>query len=210
MRQWAVDKIIRRFIFRPESAGLVGIDCDIKNGKNGVNALIEIIGNIENLPYTTTPTGGRHYYFLAEKKDFISCEICPGIEVKHRGLITLPGSCRDDGNYNFHGDPGDIKPLPIELKKIIPARGPESEHIRIPPEYECLPLKKISEILLCQGLGPMPGNRNRYSFEYARFAKKMGHRPESVLRYLSYLESDDFRHAEIKAAVNSAFNGGGR
>ena len=75
MRQWAVDKIIRRFIFRPESAGLIGIDLDEKRGKHGVRELEKIIGDIDRLPYVSTPSGGKHLYFLNDGTFIINRDV---------------------------------------------------------------------------------------------------------------------------------------
>ena len=207
MRKWAAVRDIQRFVFRPQSSGLIGVDLDEKRGKHGIRELTDTIGNIDHLPYTSTPSGGRHLYFLSDDQNYVSTEIRPGLEIKFRGFITLPGSRRHDGLYNFHGSPHEITRLPLELEKLIPKRNPEPA-VKIYSHYKNLQLEKITQILSKQGLDPTPGNRNHYSFQFSRFARKMGHTPEAVYQHLSYLVSNDFPKTELQATIGSAYSRG--
>lgn len=198
----------RRFIFAPRSAGLVAIDCDEKCGKHGIRELIKIIGS-EPVFYVETPSGGRHYFFISDGRDYVSAEIRPGVEIKSRSFITLPGSRSDKGRYVQHGDPADITALPKALRDIMPIRSSEPRQIRR-PEGDPLGLGRIADIIQRQGLQPVQGGRNRYAFEFARFSKKQGHQAEEVAGYLSFMAGQDFTTGEIRAAVKSAYQGGAR
>ena len=200
----------RRFIFRPIDAGLVALDLDMKNGKNGVREFIEITGTDPREAYhVETPSGGVHVYFRnTSGADFVSCELRdhPGIEIKHRAFITLAGSISDRGRYIPHGDAEEIQALPAALRDVMPVR--RSDPAPMPRHTgEALALRKIYDVLIKQGLTPTEGTRNRFSFELARFARRQGHRPDAVQGFLSFLASGNFTSYEIRSAVNSAYRG---
>ena len=201
------NKGIRRFIFRPYTAGLIGIDLDYKNNKNGWLELQKIYPcELKNLFHVHTPSGGLHLYFAVDKTNYISCEILPGVEIKSKAFLTLPGSVSDKGNYTAIGDPSKISGLPYEIQKLIPVRKPETQ-ITYKPTESNLELSKIYDVLCRQGLSPEQGNRNNFSFQFARYARKQGHQPGEVINFLSFLNSADFSQREVQACVNSAFRG---
>jgi hypothetical protein len=200
------NKGVKRFIFRPYTAGLIAIDCDIKNGKNGIKELLNIIDR-EPEYYIITQSGGRHYYFFADGQDYVSLEIKPGLEIKHRAFITIAGSKSDKGSYTPKGDPENIISLPESLKKIIPVRNANPAPLYTPRGGESISLNKIFDVIQRQGLTPSEGNRNNFSFQFARFARKQGHHAGEVMNFLSFLNSSDFSNREIYNAVQSAFRG---
>ena len=200
---------VKRFIFRPYTAGLIGIDCDVKNGKNGVRELLNIIG-IEPEYFTSTPSGGKHYYFFTDNTDYVSLELKPGLEIKSKAFLTIAGSQSNKGKYISKGDPENISPLPESLKKIIPVRNTNPAPIYTPRAGDNISLNKIYEVIQKQGLTPSEGNRNNFCFQFARYARKQAHRPDEVLNFLSFLNSSDFSNREIQSAVNSAYRGANR
>lgn len=203
------NKGVKRFIFRPYTAGLIGIDCDIKNGKNGVAELLNIIG-LEPEYFTSTPSGGKHYYFFSDGQDYVSLEIKPGLEIKHRAFLTIAGSESNKGKYISKGNPENIYPLPESLKRIIPIRNNTPAPIQTPRAGDNISLNKIYEVITKQGLTPAEGNRNNFSFQFSRFARKQGHRPDEVINFLSFISNSDFSSREIMNAVNSAYRGANR
>lgn len=201
---------VRRFVFPPASARMVGIDCDEKNNKHGVGVFRETIGTLPEF-YIETPSGGRHFYFFTDGTDYISAEIRPGIEIKGRAFITLPGSRSDRGAYTPHGDVSEIVELPAALAAILPVRRTEPEPLPArPAKVEALPLHRIFETVVNQGTAPLAGSRNQFIFSFARFARRKGHDPESVVRYLSSFAAADFSVREIQNTVRSAWRGGSR
>lgn len=198
---------VRRWIFRPADAGLVGVDLDRKNGKNG---LVEFIATAGIDPragfHVLTPSGGIHLYFLSGGGDYVSSEIRPGVEIKSRAFITLPGSESGKGEYRGIGSPADIQVMPEKLRDALHTR--QATTTQALPRDENISLDKIADTLQRQGLAPIPGNRNRYAFQFSRFARKQGHRPGDVQAFLSQLAAGDFTRREIQAAISSAYRGG--
>ncbi len=189
---------------------MVGIDCDEKNNKHGVEVFREIVGAPPEF-YTETPSGGRHYYFFTDGRDFISAEIRPGVEIKGRAFITLPGSRSDRGSYTPHGDVSEIGDIPEALASIIPVRRPAPGPVPVrPANAEVLPLHRIFETVVSQGTAPLAGSRNQFIFSFARFARRKGHDAEAVVRYLASFASADFSVREIQNTVRSAWRGGAR
>jgi hypothetical protein len=113
---------IRRYYFKPETAGLICLDIDCKNGKDGIaefynfceargkrkEHLPKMLQNIpRNFPcYVKTPNGGYHLYF----KDRGEREVktthlpnAPAVEVKTKQL-TAAGSFKDRKPYILYGD----------------------------------------------------------------------------------------------------------
>ena len=202
------NKKIRRFIFRPCTAGLIGIDCDVKNGKDGFQELVNIIGyDPRKYFHTLTPSSGYHFYFFTDNQDYVSLELKPGLEIKHRAFITIAGSTSEKGSYTAHGDPENILPLPESLKKIIPIRSNTPAPIYTSRAGHSISLNKIYDTIRKQGLTPSEGNRNNFSFQFARYARKQGHHAGEVMSFLSFLNSSDFSNREIYNAVNSAYRG---
>lgn len=203
---------VRRFIFPPSSARMVGVDLDVKGGKNGIEAFRETTGvDPRDGFHTKTPSGGVHVYFFTDGTDFISCEIRPGVEIKGRAFITLPGSRSDRGAYTPHGDVSEIRDLPAALAAILPIRRPEPEPLPArPAKVEALPLHRIFETVVNQGTAPLAGSRNQFIFSFARFARRKGHDAEAVVRYLASFASADFSVREIQNTVRSAWRGGAR
>lgn len=203
---------VRRFIFPPSSARMVGVDLDVKGGKNGIETFRETTGvDPRDGFHTKTPSGGVHVYFFTDGRDFISAEIRPGVEIKGRAFITLPGSRSDRGAYSPHGDVSEIGDIPEALAAIIPVRRTEPEPLPArPANAEALPLHRIFETVVNQGTAPLAGSRNQFVFSFARFARRKGHDAESVVRYLSSFASADFSTREIWSTVRSAWRGGAR
>jgi len=202
---------VQRLVFRPYDAGMVGIDLDRKNNKDGLQAYITLTGSDPRDGYhVTTPKDGLHLFFWnPDGVDFVSCELrdYPGIESKNRALFTVPGSRSDRGQYLAHGDPSTIGALPEALLRVMPVRQAVQAPRPIPRTGEALALHRINDILQKQGLTPAQGQRNRFCFELARYARRQGHNPDAVLSFLQPLTSGDFPSFELRATVNSAFRG---
>lgn len=198
---------VKRYIFRPYSAGLLAIDIDVKNGKDGWSALKKIYKyDTDKKYYTLSPSGGLHIYFTVDKTDYVSCEILPNVEVKSRAWLTIPGSVSNKGDYIPVNSPESISGLPAEIAKLIPVRTDTPAPIYTPRTVDNISLNKIYEVMCKQGHTPQNG-RNNFAFNLAKFSRKMGHNPDEVQNFLSFLISSDFSQREIQACVNSAFRG---
>jgi hypothetical protein len=113
--------------------GLIVVDADRKNGKDGVALFTEMMGG--TLPRTSTiktPNDGYHFYFYADK-EYRSCDALKskGLEIKGFGShVVLGGSelKRDDGSIGYYEpiNEEDIAPLPpciVELLEANEAKG---------------------------------------------------------------------------------------
>ena len=196
-----------RFIFRPCDAGLVGLDLDCKNGKDGIGEY-QAITNTDprSLPfYVITPSGGIHLYFKTNQI-FISNEIAAGVEVKSKSFITLPGSRSNKGAYYAQGNPSDIEPLPESLRRVLVPYFREQPVINRQLSSDItIDFEKMESILERQGHVPSPGGRNRYVFKLSLFAARQGKDRDSVQSYLMKYAGSDFPLSEIRTTVRSAY-----
>lgn len=202
----------RRFVFPAAAARMLGVDLDMKSGKYGIATYRDITGvDPRDGFHTKTPSGGVHVYFFTDGIDYVSCEIRPGVEIKSRAFITLPGSRSDRGVYIPHGDPAEIGDIPAALAAILPVRRTEPEPLPArPANGETLPLARIFDTVVSQGTAPLAGSRNQFIFSFARFARRKGHSREAVVQYLASFASADFSVREIWSTVQSAWRGGTR
>ena len=98
-----------------ERADLIVIDCDVKGDVNGLDSFLNLCyrNNYDPDEHTlsvNTPSGGRHYYFLAHQRyesgarrirSSVS-KILPGVDVRaDGGYIVGFGSVIDNGSYTL-------------------------------------------------------------------------------------------------------------
>ena len=96
-----------------EKADLIVIDCDVKGDVNGLDSFLNLCyrnnyNPDEHTLSVNTPSGGRHYYFLAHQRyesgairihSSVS-KILPGVDVRaDGGYIVGFGSVIDNGSY---------------------------------------------------------------------------------------------------------------
>jgi len=197
---------VKRFIFRPCTASLIGLDLDYKNGRNGWEQLQKIYKHdLKNNFHVMTPSGGLHLYFTVDRTPYISCEVLPGVEIKSKAFLTIPGSVSSKGDYVPVNSPDSIGGLPAEIRRLIPVRNDNPAPVYTPRTGDNISLNKIYDVIRKQGLTPTEGNRNNFSFQFARYARKQGHRADEVINFLSFLNSSGFTSREVQACVNSAF-----
>jgi hypothetical protein len=121
IRQWWFDDIME--LENPlnvgiSTDGLLVIDVDNKDGRNGDASLLALEMRGIELPETyeqTTPTGGRHIVFSSPVPISNSVQkIGPGLDVRGRGgFIVASGSVVEKGTYKDNGKP--VVPAPQAL-----------------------------------------------------------------------------------------------
>lgn len=111
-------------------APLAVIDLDTKNGKDGMRELERIAKECgEKLPNTltvTTPTGGRHLYFIVGRDIGSKADtLAPGIDTRGAGgYVVAPGSVVEGKQYQFTTNLGAaIAPCPGWLAEKLPRPG---------------------------------------------------------------------------------------
>lgn len=103
-------------------SGVVVLDVDKKNGKDGFKALVEMGFDVDTLSpvQIETPSGGRHIYFRWEEGMGNSAKgLPPGLDIRGEGgLVVAPGAANGVGVYETLSGKltiGDV-PMPEALK----------------------------------------------------------------------------------------------
>jgi hypothetical protein len=88
------------------ASGWVVIDVDVRSGGfQTLEALEAKYGTIESDVLQLTPTGGRHYVFLASKDRRFPGKLGPGIDIKHDGYICVePSTHPEGGQYGWESE----------------------------------------------------------------------------------------------------------
>lgn len=109
-----------------EKADLIIIDCDVKGDVNGLDSFLKLCyrnnyNPDEHTLSVNTPSGGRHYYFLAHQRyesgasrirSSVS-KILPGVDVRaDGGYIVGFGSVIDNGSYTLASSIRTVDPVP--------------------------------------------------------------------------------------------------
>lgn len=199
-----------RFIFRPCTGNLIVIDLDRHPEQgDGVKAFQALTGiNPFTHPYyVQTPGNGVHLYFQADGRDYVSCPILSGCEVKYKAFVTIAGSLSDKGQYIPVGNFSEIPPIPGVLKKLLKVKP--AERTQEPRKYfsDSSIDELAATVARTDGLCFQPGARNMTAFSLAKYARKRGKDQNDVISWIvQNFSSQDFTHREIQAAVRSAYN----
>jgi hypothetical protein len=100
-------------------AGLLVLDIDRKNGKDGDASLAALIAEHGEFPATlsaTTPNGGTHYYLRgpADLRNS-ACKIGDGLDIRaHHGYVVAPSHARCGSGYAWRNDE-EIADAPLWL-----------------------------------------------------------------------------------------------
>ena len=109
-----------------EKADLIVIDCDVKGDVDGLDSFLNLCyrnnyNPDEHTLSVDTPSGGRHYYFLAHQRyesgarrirSSVS-KILPGVDVRaDGGYIVGFGSIIDNGHYTLAGSVRTVDQVP--------------------------------------------------------------------------------------------------
>jgi hypothetical protein len=221
---------INCFYFLPERNGLLCLDIDRKNGKDGIEEFsffCEKIGKprhllpsyLQNLPesfpcYVSTLSSGFHFYFRYSgarlSKKTLSPET-PGVEIKH-GVpgLTSPGSYKNGKPYILHGNIENAPPFPAFILDVIePAKQKPAKYIQhdqIKKERGKPTWEKLVELAYTD---TQSAGRNDLAFNIA--VKARNHNwteAETLVALLQETGLDGLPENEIKTAVKSAFTRG--
>jgi len=213
-----------RFGYIPAVSGLIVLDFDKKNGKDGwVNFVnqFENSGNILPLciknpaVWVETPSDGRQLLYQYGREFVLpSKTYLAGFEVLLSGhLATTPGSLKASDNdgvvrpYILKGSLSNIQRLPYVVYRFLRDLSQRKE-VAIPLRETIWSQRSLVDIagdLDRQGHLFEPGIRNQYVFRFAGYAAKQGHRIEQVIQWLSSHVARDFKMDEIKRTVQSAY-----
>lgn len=116
-----------------EKADLIVIDCDVKGDVDGLDSFLNLCyrnnyNPDEHTLSVNTPSGGRHYYFLAHQRyesgarrirSSVS-KILPGVDVRaDGGYIVGFGSVIDNGSYTLASSVRAVDQVPDWLYKSL-------------------------------------------------------------------------------------------
>ena len=102
-------------------SGVVVVDLDQKNGKDGIGQYLEMGGVFGTLAVRTT-TGGMHLYFEGEGRNSANT-IAPGIDTRgDGGYVVAPGSIIDGVAYTLAAD-APLAPLPAVIAEAAQRRA---------------------------------------------------------------------------------------
>lgn len=195
-------------------AGLCVIDCDVKNGTNGIQNFNALGIDTSDALLSRTPSGGRHILFSDPTGTIrnSASKLAPGVDVRAvGGYILLPPSAVATGEYQQLGEwdrqPGE---LPDELRQLLtpapsvaPRRAAPSPNIPLTPN----PTKWLNEALR----RAVPGQRNEQGFWLACQLRDDGHseaEAETVLREYAArvpVGSDPYTAQEALASLRAAY-----
>ncbi len=124
--------------------GIVALDLDTKNGKDGVAAMAAVgFADVDSLSpvRVRTPSGGCHLLFSHEADLRNSASrIGPGIDVRAEGgFIVAPGSWKGDRRYMPEGEPVGTVALPsfpAKLAEMAGHRAPAPDSPAVPDNGE--------------------------------------------------------------------------
>jgi len=110
-----------------DTTGMVVVDVDTKNGKDGHNEYMQLGGSYDTL-VVQTPTGGYHCYF--EGPDSANVSISQAVDIRsHHGYVVAPGSTIDGVAYTVLTD-RDPEWVPLTVDKKLKPPYVRSETMR--------------------------------------------------------------------------------
>jgi len=117
--------------------GLIVLDVDTKNGKQGARTLA-YLRDIEEIPETfevNTPSGGTHLYFRTTERfgNRVDLAEYPGFDLRcEGGYVVGPGSTVDGKPYVSVGDPSNWAPLPQSFAETFATRPERQAYTGVP------------------------------------------------------------------------------
>lgn len=106
-------------------SGLMVLDVDMKNGKDGEQSLAEL--NISTKTFTVaTPSNGRHLYYVGEGKTGKD-DLGKGLDTRSTGgYVVIPGSVCEGKSYRIVDD-SPLQPMPDKMAQILATKKADPE-----------------------------------------------------------------------------------
>ena len=187
-----------------QASGIVVVDCDVKNGINGIanfKSLCKSLG--VKIPATyeiRTPSGGKHYYFQSRHAAAIGSSagrLAPGVDVKAiGGYIVGEGSVVDGNRYSrISGSLDELAELPKKLRLAIQSKA------------------KKRRASSRKGTTIPAGKRNDTLFRDACALRDATRQHKATLKLIRLINEADCKppldDSELERIVNSAFDNDG-
>jgi hypothetical protein len=124
--------------------GLVVLDEDNKNGKNGALSLESLELRHDDLPVTltvATPSGGKHYYFRAPAGVWLrnsASSLGDGLDVRgDGGYVVAPGSTTENGRYEVVRDAVPAE-SPSWFTALVIGTRPEKSAVQVDLDQDAI------------------------------------------------------------------------
>lgn len=136
------------------ASGLLAVDIDAYKPDCGWNAFSQGC-EIPQTLVQRSARGGRHLIFAADTEARFAGQLCPGVEIKHRGYILVEPSDFEGGLYHFETDdepatvPGWVtrKRSPVEREPLQPETAPSMTSIVRPRPTARTSSAEVEELL---------------------------------------------------------------
>ncbi len=211
-----------------EGGYLYVVDCDISAGVDGVSRFLRMArsmghGNIEETFSVTTPSGGRHFWFVSDRPlKNTGGKLGMGIDTRGLGgYVGMPGSGLFlDGKFCEYAvlrHFADVLPLPSWIEEAVsrPGRAPEKEFftggLEMLPEPTPLAYRTIMECLsrICNA---PEGQRNSVLYTQSQRLARFSPRYISIGGMIENCVENGcltgLHRREVVDTVHSAFHSG--
>jgi len=163
----------------PGQSGFIGIDVDVKDGKQGRKSFARLQHEYGKLPDTMvveTPSGGFHALFLRPEIPKISNSngtIANGIDVRcDNGYLLTPGSIIFGREYTvFKDDP--IAPLPEGWKHLLLPQKEESQAQKLLPDFDRKPLNVANYLSQSEADFALAGKMKASGYNFEQFCEEV-------------------------------------
>ena len=147
--------------------GLIVIDVDCKNDKNGLKQLKPFLDTFPKTRIAKTCHDGYHFYYKVNREIRNSIDLMEGIDVRgDGGYVLAPPSVVDDKSYIWVND------LPIaEANDAVYEFLSKTKNNTTKPLDDCCLIQE--------------GKRNDYLFKMACYLQKKGFHDESIRIYIA-------------------------
>jgi hypothetical protein len=113
------------------TTGMLVVDIDMKNGKNGLASWMELHGGFDTLTVRTR-SGGYHLYYSGADVALSAGVLGSGLDIRsHNGYVVAPGSVVDGKGYAVEIDQ-PVAPAPAEIVSRCRPPGQRAENALIP------------------------------------------------------------------------------
>lgn len=172
---------------RTKDLGLVVIDIDTKHGKNGFETLKDMGITLPDTLIVTTPSGGKHYYYINDTQEVIksTANLFIGIDVRaNTGYLVAPPSQIDGVSYTW--DNLDMSKGFIE---------------------QLAPISEVPEVLYQALIGKGEKSKQKrgkkpLAFALGESTVEEGTRNDLLFRYTSSLQNKGYSDEQIREEVH--------
>lgn len=203
--------------------GLVVLDVDVKNGKQGAESYagLEMLHDIPETLTVTTPTGGKHVYFTTERgfRNSVS-RLAKDIDVRGEGgFVVGPGSEVESRFYAAREVGSAVAPIPQSLARGIEGAGVNNVERRVKPDRSSrvelntpAAQQRASQYLSTAEPAVEGAGGDAHTFAVACVVKDFGISPDVAFELMALLWNDrcspPWQPEDLQQKIQNAYNHG--